>query len=82
MYGGRCAPACSVRSVGHPARVTDLALPPYVEARDFIRVRALVRGKQRGGFVIGWRGERVYLQWRSDMGNHLGWVPAKDVMRV
>ncbi len=56
-------------------------LPPYVEARHFIRVRALVRGERRDGHVIGWRGERVHVQWRSDMGQHLGWVEAADVGR-
>ncbi len=56
-------------------------LPPYVKARDFIGVRALVRGERRDGHVIGWRGERVYLQWRSEDGHHLGWVSAADVER-
>jgi hypothetical protein len=42
--------------------------PPYVEARDHIRVRAQVRGEHVGVVVLGWRGERVYLTWRSDVG--------------
>jgi hypothetical protein len=57
------------------------ALPPYVEAKDHLRVRALVRGEQVAGVVLGWRGDRVYLTWRTDMGNHLGWVPAAAVER-
>lgn len=57
------------------------ALPPYVEAKDHLRVRALVRGRQVAGVVLGWRGDRVYLTWRTDMGNHLGWVPATAVER-
>ena len=56
-------------------------LPPYVEAKDHLRVRALVRGEQVAGVVLGWRGDRVYLTWRTDMGNHLGWVPATAVER-
>ncbi len=56
-------------------------LPPYVEAKDHLPVRALVRGEQVAGVVLGWRGDRVYLSWRTDMGNHLGWVPAEAVER-
>jgi hypothetical protein len=56
-------------------------LPPYVEARDYIRVRAFIRGASHDAVVLGWRGDRVYLTWRSDMGKHLGWVPAADVQR-
>ena len=47
--------------------------PPYVETKDHIRVRALVRGEHVDGVVLGRSGETVYLRWRSDMGNHLGW---------
>ncbi len=54
-------------------------LPPYVEARDCVRVRAFIRGFQRDAVVLGWRGDRVYLTWRSDMGKHPGWVPAAAV---
>ena len=36
-------------------------LPPYVQAADFIRVRAFVRGFQVDAVVLGWRGDRVYL---------------------
>ncbi len=41
---------------------------PYVEAKDYIRVRALVRGQQYDVIVLRWRGDRVYLTWRTDMG--------------
>ena len=30
---------------------------------------------------LGWRGDRVYITWKTDMGNHLSWVPAADVER-
>ena len=56
-------------------------LPPYVEAKDYICARAWVRGYQHDAVVLGWRGERVYLTWKTDMGNHLGWVPADAVER-
>jgi hypothetical protein len=57
-------------------------LPPYVEAPQPVPVRALVRGERRDGWVLGWRGERVYLRWKTDSGNHLGWVSASDVERI
>jgi hypothetical protein len=58
-------------------------LPPYVEAREHLPVRALVRGTRHDAVVLGWRGDRVYPTWHSDMGNHLKrWVPAVDVERV
>ncbi len=56
-------------------------LPPYVEAREHLPVRATVRGQLVDAVVLGWRGDRVYLTWRSHMGKHLGWVPAADVER-
>ena len=56
-------------------------LPPYVEAGAYLPVRALVRGSRVDGVVLGWRGDRVHLTWRSDLGNHLGWVPASAVER-
>jgi len=56
-------------------------LPPYVEAKDYLRVRAWVRGFEHDAVVLGWRGDRVYLTWRTDMGNHLGWVQATAVER-
>ncbi len=57
-------------------------LPPYVEAVEYLRVRAVIRSKQVDAVVLGWSGTMVYLTWRSDMGNHLGWVPAADVERL
>lgn len=57
-------------------------LQPYVEARDYIRAQANVRGQHYDVIVLGWRGDRVFLTWRTDMGRHLGWVPASDVQRV
>ncbi len=57
-------------------------LPPYVEAPSHLPVRALVRGQPVEGNVLGWRGDRVYSTWHSDMGEHLGWVPAAVVERM
>jgi hypothetical protein len=57
-------------------------LPPYVEAPQPVQVRAMVARERRDAWVLGWRGERVYLRWQSPAGNHLGWVPASDVDRV
>ena len=57
-------------------------LAPYVEAREYIRAHANVRGQQYDVIVFGWRGERVYLTWRTDMGRHLGSAAAADVNRV
>lgn len=55
----------------------------YVEAEQPIPVRVTVRdGSVRDGQVLGWRGERVYVSWRTDLGNHLGWVDAAAVERV
>ncbi len=62
-------------------RPTHAHQPPYVEAMDYIRVRALVRGQHVDGVVLGWRGDRVYVTWRSDMGDHLGCVSAANVER-
>lgn len=56
-------------------------LPPYVEAKGHLPVRAWVRGFQHDGVVLGCRGNRVHLSWRSDKGTRLGWVPIVDVKR-
>jgi hypothetical protein len=58
------------------------AFGTYAEAKDYIRARAWVRGFCVDAVVLGWSGTMVYLTWRSDMGAHLGWVPAADVERV
>ena len=57
-------------------------LPPYVVAVDYVRVTAWVRGFPVEGVVLGWRGDRVYLTWKTEMGSHLGWLPAADVQRL
>ncbi|MCU1437954.1 MAG: hypothetical protein JWP66_1041 [Naasia sp.] len=57
-------------------------LPPSTAATQPVAVRALVRRELRDGLVLGWRGDRVYLRWRTEAWNHLGWVPASDVERV
>ncbi len=51
-------------------------------ADHYIRAHARVRGQKYDVIVLGWRGDRVYLSWRTDMGTHLGWVPATDVLRA
>ena len=56
-------------------------LPPYVEATTYLPVYAEVRGQRVEGRVLGWRADRVFLTWRSDLGNHLGWAPAAVVER-
>jgi hypothetical protein len=54
----------------------------YVETTtDCIRARVWVRGFRVDAVVLGWSGIVVHLTWRSDMGAHLGWVPAADVER-
>lgn len=54
--------------------------PPYVEAKGCIRVRATVRGQAvEDAVVLGWRGDRVYLTWRSDISKHLR-AAAADVL--
>ncbi len=58
------------------------SLPPYVEAREHLPVRATIRGARHDAVVLGWRGDRVYLTWKTDIGKHLGSVPAADVERV
>jgi hypothetical protein len=57
-------------------------LPRYVRAPNYLPVRARVHGVLLEGHVIGKRGERVYVQYRTAMGNHLAWLPAADVERV
>ncbi len=36
-------------------------VPPYVEARGRMPVRAVIRGSRHDAVVLGWRGDRVYL---------------------
>ena len=55
---------------------------PYVPAKQHLQVTATIRGHEHSAVVLGWRGDRVYLTWRTDLGNHLGWVSAADVQRL
>jgi hypothetical protein len=57
-------------------------LPPYVKADPVVPVRLAVAGEQRQGEVLGWRGERVYVRYRTQAGNHLAWLPAGAVERL
>ncbi len=56
-------------------------LPPYVQVTEHMQVHAVVRGTRHDAVVLGRRGDRVYLTWKSTLGNHLGWVPAADIRR-
>ena len=56
-------------------------LLPYVEAKPPIPVRANLRGNVVDAVVFGWRGDRVDIRWKTESGNHLGWVPADAVER-
>jgi hypothetical protein len=38
---------------------------PYVKAGPPVFVGVAVRGEQWDGMVLGWRGERVYVQYRG-----------------
>ena len=58
------------------------AVPLYVTATEGIVVRVTVRGDVYDGQVLGWRGDRVYVSYRTVDGNHLAWLPAADVERV
>lgn len=54
---------------------------PYVPAKDRTMVLVKVGEDTYSGVVLGWRGCRVFVQYRSDMGNHQAWVPATAVVR-
>ena len=45
-------------------------------------MRNQVRGELREGQIIGRRGQRLYVRYRTVMGNHLVWLKAADVERV
>lgn len=72
------ARSCAV--VVTPSRVAGT--PPYVTAEQPIPVIAAVNGQRWPGEVNSWRGERVYVRWRTGAGNHLGWLPADGVERT
>jgi hypothetical protein len=56
--------------------------PPYVEAKEHLRVTAWVRGFPVEAVVLGWAGDHVRIRWSDGPGlNHLGRVPAADVER-
>ena len=55
---------------------------PYVTAPEGLVVRVTVRGDVYDGQVLGWRGNRVYVNYRSEHGRHLAWVPGADVERA
>ncbi len=55
---------------------------PYVPATEHLAVMATIRGQKHSAVVLGWRGDRVCLTWRTDLGSHLGWVAAADVERL
>jgi hypothetical protein len=57
-------------------------LPPYVAADPVVPVRLVVACEQRQGEVLGWRGDRVYVRYRTAAGNHLTWLPGSAVERL
>lgn len=61
---------------------TKPAAAPYLPAPGVIVVRVTALGGVHDGQVLGWRGERVYVSYRTSDGNHLAWVPAADVERT
>ena len=61
---------------------TGPAAAPYVPAPEVSVVRVTAHGVVHDGRVLGRRGERVYLSYRTADGNHLAWVPAADVERT
>ena len=65
-----------------PQPASELAGPRYVPAPEVVVVRVTVRGGVHHGQVIGWRGERVYMSYRTVDGNDLAWVPADEVERL
>ena len=54
---------------------------PYIPAPEVVVVRVTAHGGVHDGQVLGWRGDRVYVSYRTVDGNHLAWVPAADVER-
>ncbi len=55
----------------------------YVNAPEPVDVTVTVKGQQWRGQVIGWRGERVDVTWRTAAGmTQVGFVDAAQVERV
>ena len=61
---------------------TGLAAAPYVPAPEVVVVGVSAHGGVHDGQVLGWRGDRVYVSYRTVDGNHLAWVPGADVERT
>ncbi len=56
---------------------------PYVNAPEPAEVLVTADGQQWPGLVIGWRGERVDVTWRTGVGmTNVGFVDAAQVPRV
>ena len=70
--------------MSEPGRAPEAgpAAAPYVPAPEVIVVRVTAHGGVHDGQVLGWRGDRVYVSYRTVDGNHLAWVPAADVERT
>jgi hypothetical protein len=62
-----------------PRSDDDAPLGPYVAAPSPIPVRVRMGAELLPGHVEGWRGDRVYVRYRTSMGSHLGWLPAAEV---
>jgi hypothetical protein len=52
---------------------------PYVKATSPTPVRARSGGELLPGHVEGWRGDRLYVRYRTPMGSHFKWLPAGAV---
>jgi len=56
---------------------------PYVPSPEHAEVLVTVDGQQWPGLVIGWRGDRVDVIWKTGVGmTHVGFVDACQVQRV
>jgi hypothetical protein len=68
------------QAAGRPPRTDDgEPVDQDVQAKSPIPVNVLTGGQVLHGHVLGWRGERVYVRYRTSMGNHLAWA---DVERT
>lgn len=57
-------------------------LPPYMPAIPEVVVRVKIGDLWHDGSVLGWRGDRVYVRYRTERGGHLAWLPASEVERI
>jgi hypothetical protein len=65
-----------------PRTDDDQPVGRYVKSPSPIPVRVRICGELLPGHVEGWRGDRVYVRYRTSMGSHLRWLPASVVERT